>query len=356
MSDPIDPVTLSMEGDSSPRIPLFNREASWLAFNARVLEEAFDARHPLLERVKFLAIFGSNLDEFYMIRVSALQAQRAAGLVEPTADGLTPTEALERVSTRVAELMEGALDCRRRLLGQLAEAGIEVTDWEQLTHAERAHLSTYFHREIFPILTPLAVDPGHPFPHISNLALNLAVVIRDADGEKFARLKVPASLPRLVPVGDPNAVPARFAWLEQIVAEHVGTLFPGFEVESAHPFRVTRDADVEIREAEAEDLLRAVATDIERRHFSFVTRLEVTRGMPEHIRRLLIDGLEMDPRNLVVAGSGDGGVLGLSAFFELVRLDRADLKDPVHVPRVPAALSGQEDIFTAIRRGDILLH
>ena len=352
MQDP-DPET----GAETPEpIPFFNRELSWLAFNGRVLEEAYDSRHPLLERVKFLSIFGSNLDEFYMIRVSALQAQRSAGISEIAADGLTPAEALDRVAESASALMDSALQCRDLLFGLLAKEDIYLCPWSKLSQTDRDAMHAYFHREIFPILTPLAVDPGHPFPHISNLSLNLAVVIRDDIGEKFARVKVPASLPRLVPLPQDGGEGLRFAWLEEVVAQHLEALFPGYSPEAAYPFRVTRDADIEIREAEAEDLLRAVATDIERRHFSFVTRLEVTRDMPEHIRRLLIQGLEMDPRNLVATGEGAGGQLGLSSLNELLRLERPDLRDPVHVPRNPAALSNGEDIFSVLRKGDVLLH
>jgi polyphosphate kinase len=340
----------------------FNRELSWLAFNERVLAEATDARHPLLERVKFLAIFFNNLDEFFMIRVSALQAQRSAGVAEVAADGLTPTQALASIGERVTSVVSEALACWRGLQLLLRQRRIEVCHYAELTTAEKDYLTQYFETEIFPILTPLAVDPGHPFPHISNLSLNLAVVIDSGAGEKFARLKVPP-LPRLLPCGPesptaPRTVVRRFVWLEEVIAHHIGALFPGYLPRAVYPFRVTRDADIEIQEDEAEDLLRAVEADIEKRHFSFVTRLEVTAAMPQSVRTLLIGGLEMDPRNIVVTGdpAGPGGAMGLAQLMELLRLDRPDLKYPPHVPRLPEALANGEEIFPVLSRQDVLLH
>ena len=336
------------------RMPYMNRELSWLDFNARVLDEAFDTRHPLLERVKFLAIFGSNLDEFFMIRVSALQAQRSAGLVDRGADGLTAAEALEKIATKTAALVDRGQHCRRQLISELATKGIRVMNVSSLTEKEQATLSSYFDDHIYPILTPLAVDPGHPFPHISSLSLNLAVTLDDEGMERFARVKVPATLPRLLPVGD--RVAPTYVWLEDVVSRHIGRLFPGYVATGAYPFRVTRDADVEIREAEAEDLMQAVTADIERRHFSFVTRLEVSSDMPGHIRELLVQGLEMDARNLAVSPETGPGVLGVSAYMELVGLPYPELKDAPHVPRIPELFTSGEDIFSLVAREDILLH
>lgn len=336
------------------RMPYMNRELSWLDFNARVLDEAFDTRHPLLERVKFLAIFGSNLDEFFMIRVSALQAQRSAGMVDRGADGLTAAEALEKIALKTAALVDRAQQCRRQLISELATKGIRVMSVESLTEREQATLSSYFDDHIYPILTPLAVDPGHPFPHISSLSLNLAVTLDDEGMERFARVKVPATLPRLLPVGD--RVAPTYVWLEDVVSRHIGRLFPGYVATGAYPFRVTRDADVEIREAEAEDLMQAVTADIERRHFSFVTRLEVSSDMPSHIRELLVQGLEMDARNLAVSNETGPGVLGVSAYMELVGLPYPELKDAPHVPRIPDVFTSGEDIFSLVSREDILLH
>ncbi len=345
----------------APSSLYINRELSWLLFNRRVLEEAWDAKHPLLERVKFLAIFGSNLDEFFMIRVSGLQAQRAADVADVAGDGMTPTKALDAIARQVDVLMGDARACWRELLHLLARDGIAVRHYHELSPDDKAAMTAYFHDEISPILTPLAVDPGHPFPHISNLSLNLAVVVRDpALGERFARMKVPGSLPRLVALpadlretaAAGAHAPARFVWLEEVIAAHAGVLFPGLQAVAAYPFRVTRNADVEIQEDEAEDLLRTIQEGIRERHFGFVTRLEVTPAMTETVRVLLIENLEMDARNVVV---GDGP-MGHSSLMELMKQDRPDLKDPPLVPRVPAVLSTGEDLFSVLSRQDVLLH
>lgn len=338
-------------------LPFINREVSWLAFNERVLEEAFDERHPLLERVKFLAIFFNNLDEFFMIRVSGLQLQREEGVLEVAADGMTPTEALEKISRRAEELVERALACWNTLRELLKPRRIEVVGYDDLTPTEQERMKRYFDEEIFPILTPLAVDPGHPFPHISNLTLSLVVIVSGDGKDRFARVKVPGSMPRLMRV-NPEAgrrAPARFIWLEDVLAHHIGRLFPGYQTRGVYPFRVTRDADIEIQEDEAEDLLRAVESDIEKRHFSFVTRLEVTHDMPRHLLEQLVAGLEMDPRNVSYCGKKGFGTLGLTQLMELMSLDRRDLKDPPYTARVPEAFS-EGDIFQAIARRDILLY
>ena len=342
-----------------------NRELSWLAFNQRVLEEAWDERHPLLERVKFLAIFSANLDEFYMIRVSGLQAQRAAGVAEMAVDGLTPTEALALIQERVQALNAEARTCWERLRGELSGNGITICRYEDLTPEERDYLHRYFDDEIFPILTPLAVDSGHPFPHISNLSLSLAVVVRDpAVGERFARCKVPATLPRLVPLSAPGVEeiaasggagghpPRRFVWLEEVIAHHIGALFPGLDPVQVYPFRVTRNADIEIQEDEAEDLLRAVEQGIGERHFGFVTRLEVPPAMPETMRALLVENLEMDRRNVLVVD----GEMGASSLMELSKLDRPDLKFPPYVAKTPAVAKSGQDVFSVLSRQDVLLH
>ena len=352
MDTPLDVAEVGIE--PVVRMPYMNRELSWLDFNSRVLDEAFDTRHPLLERVKFLAIFGSNLDEFFMIRVSALQAQRSTGMVDRGADGLTPAEALEKIGSKTATLVDRAQQCRRQLIHELSGKGIRVMDVARLTEKEQATLSSYFDDHIYPILTPLAVDPGHPFPHISSLSLNLAVTLDDDGMERFARVKVPATLPRLLTVGD--RVAPTYVWLEDVVSSHIGRLFPGYVATGAYPFRVTRDADVEIREAEAEDLMQAVTADIERRHFSFVTRLEVSTDMPGHIRELLVQGLEMDARNVAVSAETGPGVLGVSAYMELVGLPYPELKDAPHVPRIPDLFTSGEEIFSLVAREDVLLH
>jgi polyphosphate kinase len=362
--------TLSVPLNTTNASLYINREVSWLDFNKRVLEEAWNERHPLLERIKFLAIFASNLDEFFMIRVSGLQAQRAEGVSDVAVDGLTPTEALTRVGRRVDELMADVRACWHHLHAQARREGIEVIRYEQLSIAEKQFLNEYFENEIFPILTPLAVDPGHPFPHISNLSLNMAIMIRDpVTGEnQFARMKVPGVLARLVrcpvpiveeeaagtlpsPLEAPRRVPLRFVWLEDVISHHVGRLFPGMEPVAVYPFRVTRNADIEIQEDEAEDLLRTVQANIRERHFGFVTRLEISPEMPEQIRTLLVDNLEMDARNVVISEM----VMGHSSLMELMKVDRPDLKDTPLVPRTPTILSRGEDLFSLLARQDILL-
>jgi polyphosphate kinase len=337
--------------DGLPRY--FNRELSWLEFNRRVLEEAQDARRPLLERVKFLGIFGSNLDEFFMIRVSGLQAQRAAGVSEPIADGLTPTAALDQINERVTDLLREARGTWQDLQNRLRDRNIVITPYDQLDERSHAFLKAFFDEEAFPVLTPLAVDPGHPFPHISNLSLNLAILVRDpVYGERFARMKLPSQLPRLIlcPVGEDGV--HRFVWLEEVIGAHLSALFPGLEPVAYFPFRVTRNADIEIQEDEAEDLLETVQESIRERHFGFVTRLEITPALPERIRDSLIRNLEMDVRNLVVAD----GPMGYSSLMELGKLDRPDLKFAPHHPRVPPLLETGEDVFDVLCRKDVLLH
>lgn len=355
-----------------PRDPALyiNREASWLAFNYRVLEEALDARNPLLERVKFLAIYSSNLDEFYMTRVAGLRDQLATGTIaEAGRDGLTPREQLDLIHQTVAE--HSALQRRHLrdvLRPELAAQGIHLLDYAELPLETRGDLQAYFEREAFPVLTPLAVDAGRPFPHISNLSLNLLVVIRDETGERFARIKVPPVLPRLIPVrppvpgrtdgrrsvatGTPPA-PVAFTWLEQVIAAHVGRLFPGKEIVGTYFFRVTRNADLAIREAEAEDLLETIEESLERRIFGFAVRLSVDESMPPAIRDWLARQLEIDPNEVHVVD----GPLGLSDLLSLHGLDRPDLKDPPFVPRLPADWAREGgDVLELIRRRDVLLH
>lgn len=337
--------------DGNPRY--FNRELSWLDFNRRVLEEAQDSRRPLLERVKFLGIFGSNLDEFFMIRVSGLQAQRAAGVSDPVADGLTPTTALDLIGAKVSELLRDARATWNDLLARLRDKNIVITPYASLGEADRVFIKAFFDEEAFPVLTPLAVDPGHPFPHISNLSFNLAILVRDPIlGERFARMKLPGTLPRLIlcPVGEDGI--HRFVWLEEAIGAHLSALFPGLEPVAVYPFRVTRNADIEIQEDEAEDLLETVQESIRERHFGFVTRLEITSAMPAHLTESLIRNLEMDPRNLVAAD----GLMGYSNLMELGKLDRPDLKFPPHIPRMPPVLTSGGNIFDILTRQDILLH
>ncbi|HWQ11538.1 MAG TPA: polyphosphate kinase 1 [Roseiflexaceae bacterium] len=354
--------------EQAPPAPpsFFNRELSWLEFNRRVLEEAMDERHPLLERVKFLSIFSTNLDEFFMIRVAGLKQQLAAGVRGTTPDGLTPAEQLAAIRRAVIPLVEQHRVCwLDDIMPRLAAQGIHILDYRALTAEQRAALTTYFEREVFPVLTPLAFDPSHPFPHISNLSLNLAVVIKDPEeGELFARVKVPAVLPRLVPIAGgacdgPESVPPErrhcFVWLEQVIAANVGALFPGEQVIESYTFRITRNADVEIQEEEAADLLRTIEQGVRRRRFGAVVRLMVQHDMPQRIRDLLLSNLKLTPDDLYEGR----GPLGLADLMALTRLDRPDLKDPPFYPSAPPALRSARtsaDIFAAIRQQDILLH
>ncbi len=331
-----------------------NRELSVLAFHRRVLEEALDPSLPLLERVKFLAIFSSNLDEFFMIRVSGIKQQIAANVFERSMDGLTPLEQLQAVRREVVPLMEQQRMCfGQDLLPKLHDAGIYIVNHNDLSIHQQAWLKNFFDNEIFPVLTPLAFDPGHPFPHISNLSLNLAVVIHDQDNdEQFARLKVPASLPRLVsvPSEQPNTV--CYTWLEQIIAANIDALFPGMEVVESYTFRVIRNADMEIEEDEAADLLQTIEQGVRQRRFGSVVKLSIQATIPVRVLELLLENLEVD-RDDVYQLSGP---LDLSSLMALSRVSRQELKEPPFMPSVPAVLRTGEDIFNIIQRREVLLH
>lgn len=343
--------------------PYLNRELSWIEFNRRVLEEAADARNELLERIKFLSIFAANLDEFFMIRVSGIKQQIAARVQKRSPDGLTPNEQLAAIRRALLPLH----DEERRLLfdelrPRLAEQGIFLLDYAQLSAAQRAFLHEFFDRQIFPVLTPLAFDTSRPFPHISNLSLNLAVVIQDREaGALFARVKVPEVLPRLVALPADLCTPVAgvpperqycFVWLEQVIAAHLPALFPGFEVVEAYPFRVTRNADMEIEEDEADDLLSTIEQGVRLRRFGEVVRLTVDDTMPERICRLLMTNLRIGSSDVYTVR----GPLGLSDLMTLTRLDRPDLKDGPTYAVTPAVLRSPGEVFAAIRQGDILLH
>jgi polyphosphate kinase len=334
-----------------------NRELSWIEFNRRVLEEAENEHIPLLERVKFLSIFGTNLDEFFMIRVAGLKDQIAAHVTTLSPDGMTAEQQLTAVRARLAPLIAEAHQCwRASLLPLLAEQHIYVLDYEQLDEQQRAAMQAYFEREIFPVLTPLAVDPGHPFPHISNRSLNLAVAIKDPEhDERFARVKVPPLLPRLlpVPVGDDAGVYA-FVWIEQVIAAHLNQLFPGFHILESYSFRVLRDADIELQEDEAGDLLilEEVQKGLRERRFGSVVDLAINPSMPQRIRNLLLENLEITPRDLTVID----GPLGIGEVIDLYHVNRPDLKYPPFTPYTPPMLRHGQDVFAAIRRHDILLH
>lgn len=331
-----------------------NRELSWLEFNERVLEEARDERHPLLERIKFLSIVGSNLDEFFMIRVAGIQEQVRANYVELSPDGMTPDQQLKAIHDRVSVMLGSMRECFwKNLHPALVAAGIHLLKMNQLRQEDRSTLAKLFAREIFPVLTPLAFDPGHPFPYISNMSLNIAAVVSTPNGEeRFARVKVPDVIPRLVriPGGDDGAV--RFVWLEDLISENLGLLFPGMKIKESYVFRVTRNADMEIQEDEAEDLINSIEESLRMRRYGSAVRMAVQNEMPARIRDILTENLDVLPDGVYELQPP----LGISHLMQLLSLPRPDLKD---TPYHPAALSLEEegeDIFAAMRHRDILLH
>ena len=343
-----------------------NRELSWLRFNLRVLEEAEDKRHPLLERVKFLTIFATNLDEFFMIRVSGLRRQVAAGTRGLSPDGMTASEQILAINQQLIVLSARYDLCwKQDILPSLGEAGIRVLHYAELTQKERETIQQYFHREIFPVLTPLAFDPTHPFPHISSLSFNLAVLVNDPErGDCFARVKVPDVFPRLVPVSADKDAPLQqmglsgagkvhqFVWLEEVIAHNLDNLFPGLRVVESYPFRVTRDADVVIEEDEASDLIEAVEEQLDQRDFNSAVRLELDAATPSHIREILTRNLQL-PLYLVYTGDSPIGMAGIR---ELYALERPDLKDPPFIPSMPSYMSKSGSLFATIRQQDVLLY
>jgi len=333
-----------------------NRELALIEFQRRVLDEANDPSVPLLERVRFLSIFASNMDEFFMIRLAGLKQQVAAGVREVGPDGLTPAEQLVAVRRVANEIKhEGHRVWRDRLMPALRAEGIHVLEYDALPIETRIELRTYFETAVFPVLTPLAVDPSRPFPHISNLSVNLAVVIRDPDGhEHFARVKVPGTLPQLVPVPRSPKVPGlSFVPLEQVVAANLDALFPGEEIIEVHPFRVTRNADLVIQELEAGDLLETIEESVRQRQFGFVTRLTYEPTMPARLLDDLLVNLEADRADAHEMESP----LALVNVGALYAVDRPDLKEAPFLASLPRRLEKKEsDIFAAVRGGDILLH
>jgi polyphosphate kinase len=347
-----------------PEDRYLNRELSWLDFNARVLALAADNSLPLLERAKFLAIFASNLDEFYMVRVAGLKRRDEMGLSVRSADGLTPREQLaligeqtQRIATRHARVF---LDSVRPAL---AEEGIHIVTWADLAQAERDELSTYFHEQVFPVLTPLAVDPAHPFPFVSGLSLNLAVMVRQPEdgGQHFARVKVPNNVDRFVELGagdtDDGEGPTiiRYLPMEELIAAFLPVLFPGMEIVQHHAFRITRNADYEVEEDRDEDLLQALERELARRRFGSPVRLEVADDMTESMLELLLRELDVNPGDVIEVP----GLLDLSSLWQIYSLDRPALKDPAFVPATSPAFADREtprSIFATLREGDVLLH
>jgi polyphosphate kinase len=340
-----------------PADRFLNRELSWLDFNARVLELAEDDSAPLLERAKFLAIFASNLDEFFMVRIAGLKRRQNTGLTVRSPDGLTIREQLARVTERTQDLVHRhASVFNKDVAPRLEEEGIRIVHWSDLPDRDAMRLREYFRDQVFPVLTPLAVDPAHPFPYISGLSLNLAVSVRDPEtgGPRFARLKVPNNVPRFIPVG-PVDREAVFLPLEDLISAHLQQLFPGLDVLDHHLFRVTRNADVEVEEDRDEDLLQALERELARRRFGPAVRLEVTDSMDPQILDVLVHELEISPADVVHVP----GLLDLSALMALYDLDRPELKDEPFVPATHPRLSEGEtpkSVFATLREGDVLLH
>ncbi len=341
--------------------PLFlNRELSLLEFHARVLEEALDETNPLLERLKFLAIFSSNLDEFFMIRVSGLKESIEHAVTQVSADGLTSQEQLEKIRHRILPLIDlQSWAFREKILPALENEGLRLVGYESLSHHQREHLKTYFFEKIFPVLTPQAVDPSHPFPFISPLSLNLGLIVEPPDAEsldaskqtgaRFVRIKVPSSVERLIPV---DLSRNSFVLVEEVIEANVGVLFPGMIATDVHRFRVTRDADMEIREEEAQDLLNVIQHELRRRKFGAPVRLEVSAGMPQKMITYLTESLDLQPADVYVMNCP----LAVQDLMSLYDIDRPDLKDPIFTPAVPAWFSETTSIFDAIKERDRLLH
>ena len=332
---------------------VFNRELSWLAFNARVLQLSSDTEVPLLEQIRFLAIFSSNLDEFFQVRVSGLRDQQAAGISTPASDGRMPAEQLALVRDIVIDLVaEQERVLVHEIIPALREQGIELSAWHDLDADDQARLSERFRDRIFPVLTPLAVDPGHPFPYVSDLSLNLAVVVRDPRDERelFARVKVPNTLPRWLRIGDTD----RFVPLEEVIAAHLDQLFPGMEVQEHHAFRVTRNADLSDALDEADDLLSAVEYELRRRRFGRATRLEVDASMTDEVLDLLIGEFDLDPSAVYVARTP----LDPTSFNEIADIERPALRWPEWKGVVDPRMQPDDepvDIFAEIRAGDVLV-
>ncbi|MDE3195070.1 MAG: polyphosphate kinase 1 [Acidobacteriota bacterium] len=355
-AQPAEPKEVSLDDPSL----YFNRELSLLEFQKRVLEEAKDGRNRLLERVKFLAIVTSNIDEFFMVRFAALKQKLSAGSQDLSIDGKTVSQQIAVVRDGLNTTTKAIYDCfHRQLMPSLRRHGVEIDDYADLDDREKALVDQYYRETIYPVLTPLAFDPGRPFPHISNLSLNLAVVLEDTDGRQhFARLKIPQQLPALVsvPAAAKKKKPQvdKFVWIEQVVAANLESLFPGLRIVESHPFHVTRDAEVAIKELESDDLLETVEEAVWRRRFRKPVRLETDDSISDDILEILIENLEIAPADVYRVH----GPLDLSRLRQLPSIDRPELRDEPMEPATPADLSShaEEDIFTAIRREDRLLH
>jgi len=345
-----------------------NRELGMLEFQRRVLDEAVDQSNPLLERVKFLAILGSNLEEFFMVRVGGLIMQRDEGVSVQSIDGLTAPEQLVEIRRVVQKLMEEGRELwNKTLMPELDAAGIHIRTHKNLTSRQKKIVDAYFHEMVYPVLTPLAFDPGHPFPHISNLSLNLAMLLEGRDGQNlFARIKVPDTLPQLVPVKRSSGglrkdgtVPYHhyFIWLSDLITANIDSLFPGLKVLEVHPFHVIRNADMEIQELEASDLLETMEESVRKRRFGVVVRLAIRKDMPDFLKNILVSNMKVDRNDVYTIDSP----MVLSSLMQLARIERQKLKDRPFTPTTPVALRFDEEspddaIYTAIRAGNILLH
>ena len=341
----------------------FNRDLSWLEFNRRVLEEAVDPNLPLLDRIKFISIFFSNLDEYYMIRVSGIKEQIAAKIIEPTIDGLTPLQELKKIELNVRAMLNELYSLwNNSILPDLKENSINILQYDQLEENERIALKDYFNKEIYPVLTPLAFDPGRPFPYISNLSLSFAILVKNKKGEKhFARVKIPSILPRLIRIEKiigKEHLPtnshfcAKYIWLGDLIKANLPILFPGYQILQANRFRITRDTDIEIQEDEADDLLEVIEENIRQRRFGSVVRLEVENQMPEFMIDTLTENLQISREDVHVID----GPLGLADVMQLYDLPLHHLKEKPFHPISPKVFDDDENIFSLIKKEDILLH
>ncbi len=337
---------------------LFNRELSWLEFNRRVLAEARNQANPLLERLKFLSIFSTNLDEFFMIRVSGLKEQIVENVTELSPDGMSPAEQIREIRNVLRPMLAEQISALHDdILPKLADAGITINAYESLSPTEKHQLNDYFMRNVFPVVTPQAVDASHPFPYISNLSLNLGVILEPVEVKlkhlsqepRFARIKLPPNVPRLIPI---NEEKTKFAMLGEVIKANAHELFAGMKMLECHLFRVTRDADIEIREDEAGDLLRTMEAELHRRRFRFPIRLEISSSMPEEMSRYLASSIGLTEQDVYRIN----GFLNIADMMLLYSQERPDLKDKPISPTVPSILREKKSVFDAIKQQDILLH
>lgn len=340
----------------------FNRDLSWLEFNNKVMEEALNPELPLLERIKFISIFFSNLDEFYMIRVSGLKEQIRAKVFDTTIDGLTPIEAIRKIEKVVKPTLKKIYKYwTKKIIPELNENNIHILNFNELNEEEKTSLNKYFKQEIYPVLTPLAFDPGRPFPYISNLSLSFAILVKKPNGENhFARVKIPTILPRLLRIEKivkPNkkskdSSTAKYIWLDDLIKQNLSSLFPGLDVMEAYRFRITRNTDLEIQEDEADDLLELIEENVKQRKFGSVVRLEIEKEMPEFMIDTLVENLEISQEDIQVID----GPLGLSSIMSLAELPMPHLKEKPFHPVIPHIFEEEESIFSQIKSNEFILH